>query len=347
MKGRASRSPGPIRGCASMFSATELAHRLGGALVGPITTVSCLTSVSAPCPGAVVVAEKPEQLADLAACRVAVVVIPDTFDGLPPITAIRVADTRLALAQLTALFDSRPKPAAGISPQAVIDSSAQLGPGVSVAAGAVILAHAVIGAGCRIGPHSVIGVGASLGKWCWLHAHVTLYDGVTLGQRVIVHSGAVIGADGFGYAASQSGAVKIHHLGTVEIGDEVEIGANTCIDRGTLDATRIGPRTKIDNHCQIGHNVQIGTDCLIAGKVGIAGSTNVGDGVIIGGAAGLADHLTIGTGARIAAQAGVSKNVPPGETWIGSPAQPYRKWLRERYLVGQLEKLWTWFKGRA
>jgi UDP-3-O-[3-hydroxymyristoyl] glucosamine N-acyltransferase len=295
----------------------------------------------------VVVVEKPEQLADLAARGVAVAVIPDTFDSLPAITAIRVADTRLALAQLTALFDSRPKPAAGISPQAVIDPSAQLGMGVSVAAGAVILAHAVVSAGCRIGPHSVIGVGASLGEGCWLHAHVTLYDGVALGRRVIVHSGAVIGADGFGYAASQSGAVKIHHLGGVEIGDEVEIGANTCIDRGTLDATRIGARTKIDNHCQIGHNAQLGTDCLIVGQVGIAGSTKVGDGVFIGGGAGVADHLTIGAGARIAAQAGVSKNVPPGETWIGSPAQPYRQWLRERYLVGQLEKLWAWFKGRA
>lgn len=330
-----------------MFSADDLAHRLKGELVGPITTISCLTSVNAPHPGAVVVAEKPEQLADLAAQGVAVVVIPDTFDRLPPITAIRVPDTRLALAQLTALFDSRPRPVVGISPQAVIDPSAQLGAGVSVAAGAVILAHAVIGTGCRIGPHCVIGVGASLGEGCWLHAHVTLYDGVTLGRRVIVHSGAVIGADGFGYAASQRGALKIHHLGTVEIGDEVEIGANTCIDRGTLDATRIGPRTKIDNHCQIGHNVQIGTDCLIVGQVGIAGSTRVGDGVIIGGAAGLADHLTIGAGARIAAQAGVSKNVPAGESWIGSPAQPYRKWLRERYLVGQLEKLWAWFKGQA
>ncbi|MBS3966333.1 MAG: UDP-3-O-(3-hydroxymyristoyl)glucosamine N-acyltransferase [Truepera sp.] len=341
------RSPHPLRGCASVFTADDLAHRLGGELVGGPATVSCLASMNLPRPDAVVVVEKPEQLEHLAARGVAVVVIPATFDGPPPITAIRVADTRLALAQLTALFDSRPKPAAGISPQAIIDPSAQLGPGVSVAAGAVILAHAVIGAGCRIGPHCVIGVGTSLGLGCWLHAHVTLYDGVTLGQRVIVHSGTVIGADGFGYAASQHGAVKIHHLGTVEVGDEVEVGANTCIDRGTLDATRIGARTKIDNHCQIGHNVQLGTDCLIVGQVGIAGSTRVGDGVIIGGGAGVADHLTIGAGARIAAQAGVSKNVPPGETWIGSPAQPYRQWLRERYLVGQLEKLWAWFKGRA
>jgi UDP-3-O-[3-hydroxymyristoyl] glucosamine N-acyltransferase len=293
------------------------------------------------------VAETNEQLAQLADGGVAVVVLPTNLEAQTAMTAIRVADTRLAFAQLTALFDSRPKPPVGLSPQAVIDPSARLGPEVSVAAGAVILAQAVIGAGCRIGPHCVVGVGASLGEGCWLHAHVTLYDGVSLGQRVIVHSGAVIGADGFGYAASQSATVKIHQLGTVDIGDEVEIGANTCIDRGTLDATRIGPRTKIDNHCQIGHNVQIGAGCIIVGQAGIAGSTRVGDGVIIGGGAGLADHLTIGAGARIAAQAGVSKNVPPAETWIGSPAQPYRKWLRERYLVGQLEKLWAWFRGRA
>jgi UDP-3-O-[3-hydroxymyristoyl] glucosamine N-acyltransferase len=331
---------------APALTAAELAQQLEGELTGPPVTVSSLASVTSPRQGAVVVAEKPQQLAALAEAGVAVVVIPQDVDVAVPLPAIRVADPRLALARLTALFDQRPRPAAGISPQAIIDPSAQLGPGVSIAAGVVIGAQAVIGAGCCIGPHCVLGAGVRLGEGCRLDAHVTLYDGVSLGRRVIVQSGAVIGADGFGYAGGSQGAVRIHHLGTVEIGDEVEIGANTCIDRGTLDATRIGPRTKIDNHCQIGHNVVIGADCLIAGKVGIAGSTVVGDGVIIGGGAGLADHLEIGAGARIAAQAGVSKNIPAGETWIGSPAQPYRKWLRERYLVGQLEKLWTWFKDQ-
>ena len=160
-----------------------------------------------------------------------------------------------------------------------------------------------------------------------------------------MHSGAVIGSDGFGYAAGPTGATKIHHLGTVELHDDVEIGANTCIDRGTLASTVIGARTKIDNLCQIGHNVTMGTDCLVAGRSAIAGSVKIGNRVTIGGSVGISDHISIGDGVTLAAGSGVSKDIPAGETWAGAPAVPFRKWVRGLYLQGQLETIWQIVKG--
>ena len=173
-----------------------------------------------------------------------------------------------------------------------------------------------------------------------------LYEDVRLGDRVRLHSGVVIGADGFGYAAGARGAVKLHHLGGVVIGDDVEIGANSCVDRGTLADTQVGARTKIDNLCQIGHNVSVGTDCLLAGGVAVGGSTRIGNRVSVGGLAGFSDHLTIDDDVRVAGRAGVTKNIPSGETWAGFPAQPYKRWVRGLYLAGQLETLWQAFRKR-
>ena len=327
----------------------QLATLLGGRLEdarAPVTErVMGLAPLTAPRPGAVVVAETAAQVAALAGAPVSVVVTAEGLEtGLErgsPHPLLKVKDTRLALATLSALFDTRPRPTLGVSPAAHVHPEAILGENLSVAAGVVIGAGAQLGDGCVIHPGCVVGAGAVVGEGCVLHANVTLYDGVRLGSRVTLHSGVVLGADGFGYARGPRGAVKIHHLGTVEIGDDVEIGANTCVDRGTLHATVIGPRTKIDNLCQIGHNVRIGADCLIAGTVGIAGSTTLGNGVVVGGNAGFADHLTIGDGAQIAGRAGVIKDVPAGETWAGFPARPYRTWVRGLYLLGRLETIWA------
>lgn len=259
---------------------------------------------------------------------------------------VRVAEPRLALALLSARFDARPRPIAGARSQAAtVHASATLGMGVSIDAGAWVGPGAVVGEGSHLGPGCVVGAGSRVGVRCVLHANVTLYDGVTLGDRVILHAGAVIGADGFGYAASPTGAVKVRQLGGVRIGDDVEIGANTAVDRGTLDDTVVGARTKIDNLCQVGHNVRIGTDCLIAGMTGIAGSARIGDGVIIGGAVAVSDHVTINSGARIAGRSGVTKDVPPGETWAGFPAKPHRQFARSLYLVERLEDMWRAFKA--
>jgi UDP-3-O-[3-hydroxymyristoyl] glucosamine N-acyltransferase len=177
-----------------------------------------------------------------------------------------------------------------------------------------------------------------------LHPHVTLYPGTRLGNRVVIHAGAVIGADGFGYAAGPLGAEKIHHLGGVVLGDDAEVGANSTIDRGTLLDTRIGARTKIDNQVQVGHNVQIGSDTLVAGMSGIAGSAVIGNGVILGGFVAVSDHVQIGDGARIAGRSGVTKNVPAGAVWAGFPARPHRDYVRQLYLQGKLEQIWQRLK---
>lgn len=262
-------------------------------------------------------------------------------------TVVAVADARLALAQLSALFVGRGRAVPGVHPAANVDTAASLANDVSVGAGTVIAAGARVGGGTVIGANCVVGAGVHIGSDSVLHANVTLYDGVKIGDRVILHAGVVLGADGFGYAASPRGAVKIHHLGGVTLGDDVEIGANTAIDRGTLDDTVVGPRTKVDNLCQIGHNVVIGSDCLIAGTAAIGGSASIGNGVIIGGNVAIADHVTIGAGARLAGRSGVTKDVPAGETWAGFPARPYRLYVRSLYLSDRLEQMWEFVKQRA
>ncbi len=266
-------------------------------------------------------------------------------DGAPPSALLLVTDVRLALARLSSLFQRAPLPDVGVHPTAVVASDAKLGADVAIAAGAVIGSAAELADGCVVGPNAVVGAGARLGRQARLHANVTLYPGVRIGERVEVHSGCVIGSDGFGYAAGPRGAEKIHHGGSVVVHADVEIGANTTVDRGTLGDTVIGARTKIDNLCTVAHNVVIGSDCLIAGKTGIAGSTTIGDRVIIGGGAGITDHVTIGDDARIAGLAGVSKDVPSGETWTGNPARPHRHYVRDLYLRSRLERIWQHVLG--
>jgi UDP-3-O-[3-hydroxymyristoyl] glucosamine N-acyltransferase len=168
----------------------------------------------------------------------------------------------------------------------------------------------------------------SIGEASRLWPDVTIYSGATIGARAVIHSGARIGSDGFGYVFQAGRHQKIPHIGRCIVGDDVEIGANTTIDRGSIDDTVIGNGTKIDNLVHVAHNVRIGEKCLLMAQVGIAGSVTIGDGAILAGQAGIAGHVSIGPGARIAAQAGVFGDVPPGETWSGYPARPHREALR-------------------
>jgi UDP-3-O-[3-hydroxymyristoyl] glucosamine N-acyltransferase len=327
------------------MDAQTIAQRLGGELEGENLEVTHLASPEYPTPNAVIVVADDKQLTMLENKPLAVLVISQKSKQTPVHPFIKVKDSRLALAQLSQLFDTRAPIAQGIHPLAVIDASAKLAEDVHIAEHAVIQAQVTIGKGSRIGAGCVISTGVQIGENCLLHPNVTLYANIKLGHRVTVHSGAVIGSDGFGYAAGPRGATKIHHLGSVELHDDVEIGANTCIDRGTLSNTIIGARTKIDNLCQIGHNVTIGTDGLIAGRAGISGSVTIGNRVIMGGSVIIADHVKIEDGVTLGGNSGVTKNVPAGETWAGFPAQPYRKWVRKLYLQGQLETIWQIVKG--
>ena len=209
-----------------------------------------------------------------------------------------------------------------------IGRGARLGTGVTIEAYAVIGDGAVISDGAWIGSHAVVGEGVKVGASSRIYPHVTVCPGSTIGDRVRLHSGARIGSDGFGYVSTAKEHAKIPHVGRCIIGDDVEIGANTTIDRGSIDDTVIGAGTKVDNLVQIGHNVKVGRLCLVMAQVGISGSAQIGDGCVLAGQAGLGGHITIGAGARIGGQSGVFGDVPAGETWSGYPARPHRESLR-------------------
>jgi UDP-3-O-[3-hydroxymyristoyl] glucosamine N-acyltransferase len=212
----------------------------------------------------------------------------------------------------------------GIDPRAYVHESAVIGADASVHPFASIGAGAVIGARCRIHSGVSIGTQCKLGDDVTLFPHVVLYDATIVGNRVIIHANSVIGADGFGYRFEGGKHVKVPQLGYVEIGDDVEIGACTTVDRGTFEATRIGEGTKIDNLAQIAHNCQIGKHNLLISQMGIAGSSSTGDFVVVAGQVGICDHVHIGAGAIIGAKAGVTKDVPAGQRMLGAPATPER-----------------------
>jgi UDP-3-O-[3-hydroxymyristoyl] glucosamine N-acyltransferase len=218
---------------------------------------------------------------------------------------------------------------------AVIDPTAVVPQDCDIAANVVIEAGARLGARCQIGPNTVIGAGVELGEDCRVGANVTLSH-CLIGMRVVLHPGVRIGQAGFGFAPDPQGPVKVPQLGRVVIGDDVDIGANTTIDRGSGHDTVIGPGTMIDNLVQIGHNVVLGRGCILAGQVGISGSTRLGDFVMAGGQAGFAGHLSIGSGARIAAKSGLMRDVEPGATVCGSPAVPIGLFMKQ---VAVLQRL--------
>ena len=276
-----------------------------------------------------------------------VLVTPDLADtpGAVP-SRIVVKKPQEALLAVLPKFYPAQRPAPSIDTTVRIGRGAEIGKEVVLEAYVVIGEGAVIADGAWIGSHSVIGNGARIGKESHIFPNVSVYAGGVVGDRVALHSGVRIGSDGFGYVFSGGIHAKIPHVGRCVIEDDVEIGANTTIDRGSIDDTVIGAGTKIDNLVQIGHNVRIGKLCLIMAQVGIAGSAQVGDGCILAGQAGLGGHITIGAGARIAGQSGVFGDVPPGESWSGYPARPHREALRATGamfkiagMMKQLEKL--------
>lgn len=273
-------------------------------------------------PGSVVFLEQEKLLETTLASRAGLIITTQEFaDRLegknllitpkPYITMMTLLSYWLAMA---------PKKPAGIHPSAVIEADAVVSEAVTVEAGVRIGAHARIGRNCRIGANCVIGDNVSLGDGCILYPNVVIYEDCVIGKEVIIHSGAVIGADGFGFALLDGVQRKIPQIGNVVIGDYVEIGANSCIDRATLGSTVIGEGTKLDNLVQIGHNCVIGRQCILCAAVGLAGSTIVGDYVYLAGQVGAAGHLTIGDRAMIGAQAGITNHIPADGKYFGSPA---------------------------
>jgi len=312
----------------SAFSVADIAARCGGRVVGDgglrITGIRSLEAAG-PSDLSFVAEGKADKKA--AASKAGALLARDASRH-PGRTVVEAADPSFALAAVLDLFFPRRTARPGVhgtavvEPGAAVDPSAEIGPfavvgeGTRIGAGAIVEAHVALGRHCTIGP------GARL------HPHVVLYDGVTLGARVEVHSGVVLGADGFGYAPTPSGIVKVPQVGGVSVDEDVEIGANSCIDRATLEQTRVGAGTKIDDLVMVGHNSVIGRHVILCGQVGLAGSTVVGDGAVLAGQVGAAGHLTIGAGAKAGAQTGIAHDVPAGETVFGTPEMSHREALR-------------------
>ncbi|MDF2940411.1 MAG: UDP-3-O-acylglucosamine N-acyltransferase [Gammaproteobacteria bacterium] len=269
----------------------------------------------------------------------AVIISPDLAEQCP-VNALIMQNPYLGFAKAAALFDDSPKAEAGIHAGAAIDSTAEIdptasiGPFVSIGKHVKIGAHVSIGAGCAISDY------VSIQEGTCLKANVSIYHKVKIGKRCIIHSGAVIGSDGFGLANDRGRWVKIPQLGAVNIGDEVEIGANTTIDRGALEDTQIHSGAKIDNQVQVAHNVVIGENSAIAAQAGIAGSSKIGKYCLIGGAAGINGHITIGDKVSITAMSGVSHSIPDGEIYSASmPAREVREWNKTVARINRLDKL--------
>jgi UDP-3-O-[3-hydroxymyristoyl] glucosamine N-acyltransferase len=256
-----------------------------------------------------------------------VLLAPEKFaDETTARVVLRVPNPSLAFAALVEKFMLTPwQPPTGVDPRAAIDPTASLGEDVRIGPGVVVYEGARIGDRTVILANSVIGAHAEIGNDCFIHANVSVRERVAIGSRVILHNGAVIGSDGFGYEFKDGRHAKISQVGIVIVEDDVEIGANTTIDRARFGKTWIKEGTKIDNLVQIGHNVVIGRHCILVSGTGIAGSTVLGDYVTLGGQVGIAGHLHIGDRAMVGAQSGIGKDIPPGEIWFGSPAVPMKE----------------------
>jgi UDP-3-O-[3-hydroxymyristoyl] glucosamine N-acyltransferase len=324
------------------FTLEQVANTSGGELVGdPSLRITGAASLAEATPGEVSFFANPKYIGLLRKTRASAVFVPADFaESITP-AQIRVSNPTKAFEQVVLKF--APKPiqfVPGIHPTAVVDPSAQLGERVS------IQPHAVIEAGTKIGDDTIIGAGSyvghetTIGSSCLIYPSVTIRERSRIGSRVIIHSGAVIGADGFGFEMVDGRQQKIQQLGVVQIDDDVEIGANTTIDRARFGRTWIQQGVKIDNLVQIAHNVVVGKDSVIVAQSGISGSTRVGQRVMMGGQVGIVGHLEIGDGTAIGAQSGISKSTQGG-AWFGSPAVPLAEAKQQIAWVHRLGKLFA------
>lgn len=278
---------------------------------------------------------------DAAASRAGALLAAPGIRGLTEVgkDLLLVDDAYHALARLLGLFHPEARPAPGVHPTAVVGRGCQIHPEAYVGPYAVIGEGTAIGAGAAVHALAVVGRSCTVGPGAVLHPHVVLYDGCEVGPRSVLHAGAVLGSDGFGYAPHGGDQVKVPQVGRAVVEEDVEIGANTTIDRATLDETRIGAGSKIDNLVQVAHNVVLGRGCVLVSQVGIAGSTRLGDGVVMAGQAGAAGHLELGDHARVAAKSAVFKPVEAGATVAGIPAVEAAAWRRQQALLARLGDL--------
>lgn len=321
------------------FSLAELAERIGGTVEGDgAVRVERVAEPARAGDGEVAVLLDRRTAERLGELRAAAVVVGPGVDphGRP---ALRVAEPRRAFAALLDLLHPEPRMAPGVSPGAFVAPTARLGRGVHVGAGAVVEEGASIGDGCQVYAGVYVGERVEVGEETVLFPNVVLYRGTRVGRRVRIHAGTVVGADGFGYDRERDGSQrKVPQVGGVVIGDDVEIGAGSAVDRGTLGDTRIGRGTKIDNLVQVGHNCDVGEHCCLVGQVGLSGSVTLGRYVVLAGQAGVADHVKLADGVVVGAQSGVPHDLSPG-VWLGTPPLPREQAGRALLAFGKLPEM--------
>lgn len=320
-------------------TAREVADHVGGTLHGDGTVeLHTVGSLERAAPGALAYAEA-AYLPRVPATRASCVLVPP---GEPPErTVIVVERPRVAFARAAQWLLDRHRPESGVHPTAIVAPDARLADDLHVGAWSFVEAGATIGRGTVIHPGCYVGRGSRIGDDCLLFPHVVLYAATEIGDRVTVHAGVVIGADGFGFVFDGERHVKVPQVGNVTIGSDVEVGANSCIDRGALDETVVDDGVKIDNLCQIAHNVRIGTHATVSSQTGIAGSSTVGERATIGGQVGIADYCRIDPHGIVGAQCGVPsrKRVPAGEVYWGTPARPLRNIKKQQFYLNRLPRM--------
>jgi UDP-3-O-[3-hydroxymyristoyl] glucosamine N-acyltransferase len=321
----------------------EIAARLQCALDGngdvDIHRIAALDDAG---PGDLTFFVNPKYAAQVRATRASAVILADGADAETPdgVARLRAANPYLTFARAAELFAPPPAIPAGVHRLASIDPTAVIAPDAAIGAFVTVGARARVGARTMLFPHVTVGDGASIGDDCLLHARVSVRERVVIGHRVVIQDGAVIGSDGFGFARTEHGSHhKIPQAGGVVIEDDVEIGANTTVDRPAVGETRIGAGTKIDNLVQVAHGVKIGKQVLLAAQVGIAGSTKLEDRVTLAGQVGVAGHLTVGAGVTATAQTGIPNSVEPGKLISGYPAIANRDWLKSSAVFRRLPEL--------
>lgn len=318
----------------------DLARRVGATCEGPEDRViGGVASLDRAGPDELSFCRGGRWAARLAHTRAGAALVPPSLDVPAGTVALRCADPRYAFALAAAVVHPAARPAPAVHPTAVVGEGAQIGDGVVLEPYVVVAAGATLGDRCWLQPFSYVGAGARLGAGCRLMPSAIVLEGCVLGDGVTVQPGAVIGADGFGHVAGPEGLRRVPHLGTVILEDEVEIGANSCVDRAALDETRIGRGTRADNLVQIAHGVTTGAECLLAAFAGLAGGATLADRVVMGGRSAVVDGVRVGSGAQLAGLASADRDVAPGARMGGSPARSHRRWLREVAALGQLPEL--------
>lgn len=326
------------------YTAEQIAHALGGSLEGNASAVvSGFANIEEAKAGQLTFLSNPKYEPHLYTTEASIVLVNSDLVLREAVNAtlIRVPNAYVALAQLMQMVDEAIRPRySGIDPRAVVQEGAIIGQGVYIGAGAVVEAGAVLGDGVQVYPNSYIGQGSELGEGTIIYPNVTIYHGITIGKRCIIHAGAVIGADGFGFAPQLDGYHKIPQLGNVIIEDDVEVGANTCVDRATLSSTIIRRGAKLDNLVQVAHNCQVGAHTVMAAQGGMAGSASIGSWCQTGGQVGIAGHLKIGDRVQLGGQTGVIGNLKSDQQLLGSPAMDARQAMRIYATMGKLPDMY-------